>query len=330
MTHQKIIAVVLMVIVAALGIGYFLKHKGNAPAAVVLFGNVDIREVDLAFRQSGRITVLRFDEGATVKQGALIAELDATPFKEALALAKANRAQAAADLQKATSGSRKQEVAQADASVRQAKAAVTEAELNFARQTALVKAGAVSAQTLEAATSARDQAQALLYSAKQELLLRKEGFRKEDIAAAKAHLEAAEAQLAQAETALADTRLVAPSDGLISARVREVGSMVTSNTPVYTLSLQDPIYVRAYVSQSQLIKVQPGTRVTVQTDGTDEKFKGHIGFISPKAEFTPKSVETTELRTDLVYRVRIVLPASAKVLRQGMPVTVTVNERQHL
>ena len=129
-----------------------------------------------------------------------------------------------------------------------------------------------------------------------------------------------------AETALADTRLVAPADALVSVRVREAGSMVSNAAPIYTLSLQDPVYVRAYVSGPQLTKVKPGGVVTVTADGTSERFKGCIGFISPKAEFTPKSVETTELRTDLVYRVRVVLPGAAHALRQGMPVSVLVDE----
>ncbi|MCU7373788.1 HlyD family efflux transporter periplasmic adaptor subunit [Paucibacter sp. O1-1] len=133
--------------------------------------------------------------------------------------------------------------------------------------------------------------------------------------------------MAQAETALADTRLNAPADGLIAARVREAGAMAAVGSPVYTLSLQDPVYVRAYVSQTQLSGLQPGSAVTVTADGSRERFKGTVGFISPKAEFTPKSVETTELRTELVYRVRIAVPGAARALRQGMPVTVELAAR---
>lgn len=327
--NKKLVARIAVGVLVVASATYFLWESGNdGPKALVLHGNVDIREVELAFRQPGRIVKLAFDEGATVRQGQLLAELDAQPYEDALAVAKANRAQALADLEKMRRGSRVQEIAQADAAVRQAGAALAEAERNFARQTALAETGAASERTLEAARSARDQARAALASAEQGLLLRKEGSRKEDIAAAEARFAAAEAQLAQAQTALADTRLVAPSDGLISARVREVGSMVTSNSSVFTLSLQDPVYVRAYVSQPQLTHVRPGSPVTVTADGTNELFKGTIGFISPKAEFTPKSVETTELRTDLVYRVRIVLPGAANALRQGMPVTVTVDEHR--
>lgn len=326
MNRKQVTILSLGIVVIAFAAGFFWTRQNGAPTALVLHGNVDIREVDLAFRQAGRVTSLKFDEGARVSRGELLAELDPGPFEDALALARANRAQARADLAKARHGSRAQEISQANAAVQQASAALKEAESNLARQTTLAETGAASERTLEAARSARDQARAALVSAEQALALRREGTRAEDIEAAEARLAATEAQFSQAQTALSDTRLLAPSDGLISARVREVGSMVSGNVPIYTLSLQEPIYVRAYVSQTQLTHVQPGSAVTVTADGTPEAFKGTIGFISPKAEFTPKSVETAELRTDLVYRVRIVLPGAAKALRQGMPVTVTLDE----
>jgi HlyD family secretion protein len=328
MNRKHAAILILLAVGLAIGTRLLWPTRNQARAEVVLHGNVDIREVDLAFRQPGRIATLKFDEGAAVRQGELLAELDTQPFDDALALARANRAQAQADLDKVRHGSRTQEIAQAGAAVQQATAALQEAERNLARQTTLSETGAASERTLDAARSVRDQARAALTSAEQALALRREGSRKEDVAAAEARLAAAEAQLAQAQTARADTRLIAPSDGLIAARVREVGSMATSATTVYTLSLQDPVYVRAYVSQPQLTRVRPGSAVSVKADGTDEVFKGTVGFISPKAEFTPKSVETTELRTDLVYRVRIVLPGAAKALRQGMPVSVSVDEGQ--
>lgn len=325
MNKKPVVIALVLVLGVSVG-GVLWKNQNGIPAPLTLNGNVDIREVELAFRQPGRVMSIHFDEGATVKKGQLLAELDRQTFDDALAVAKANRAQAQADLEKMRNGSRAQEVAQADAALRQANAVLAEAEQNFARQSALAESGAASVKTLDSARSARDQARAALASAEQGLKLRKEGFRKEDIAAAVARLATADAQLAQAQTALADSHLYAPSDGVISARIREVGSMVTSNSAVFTLSIQEPIYVRAYVSQRQMTKVHPGSPVTVKADGESEVFKGTVGFISPKAEFTPKSVETTELRTDLVYRIRVVLPGTAKALRQGMPVTVNVDE----
>lgn len=100
--------------------------------------------------------------------------------------------------------------------------------------------------------------------------------------------------------------------------------MVTSRDPVYTLSLRDPVYVRAYVSEPELGRIAPGMPVSITTDSSERAYRGHIGFIAPRAEFTPRAVETTELRTDLVYRLRIVVDAGDEGLRQGMPVTVSV------
>jgi HlyD family secretion protein len=110
----------------------------------------------------------------------------------------------------------------------------------------------------------------------------------------------------------------------VLTRVREPGSMVSAAAPVYTLSLRDPVYVRAYVGERQLGQVVPGTAVTVRSDSSDKTYQGQVGFVSPRAEFTPKSVETTELRTDLVYRLRIVVADPDDALRQGMPVTIQV------
>ncbi|MBC7174067.1 MAG: HlyD family efflux transporter periplasmic adaptor subunit, partial [Polyangiaceae bacterium] len=129
-------------------------------------------------------------------------------------------------------------------------------------------------------------------------------------------------QRAEAETMVADTVLEAPSDATVLTRVREPGSMLGAGEPVYTLSLRDPVYVRAYVSEPDLGKLSPGARVTVTTDSSKTVYHGTVGFISPRAEFTPKTVETTELRTDLVYRLRIIVRDADEGLRQGMPVTV--------
>jgi HlyD family secretion protein len=176
----------------------------------------------------------------------------------------------------------------------------------------------------DAAQSRRDQAAANLDSAREALALAQEGFRSEDIAAVEADLVAAQAQQSIAETQLDDTRLLAPSDGTLISRLHEPGAMLAAGMPVFSLSLRDPIYVRAYVDEPHLGRLAPGARVTVTTDSSDTVYEGKVGFISPRAEFTPRSVETTELRTDLVYRLRIVIAEGDEGLRQGMPVTVHV------
>ncbi|HPF58817.1 MAG TPA: secretion protein HlyD [Candidatus Competibacteraceae bacterium] len=315
--------VVLLALIA--GVTYW-QYSKNRPidGTLVLYGNVDIREVELAFRQPGRLLKMMVDEGATVKAGDIVAELDAQPYRNALAVAEADVRHAQAELDKLQRGNRPQEIRRAEESVRQTEAVFRKADNDFRRQSELASTRVASRETLEAARAVRDEAAAALASAQQALSLQKEGSRLEDIAAAQARRAGAEATRAQARTALDDTQLVASADAIVLSRVREPGSMVDSHTAVYILSLRDPVYVRAYVSEPHLGRIAPGVKVKVRTDSSSKIYQGHIGFISPRAEFTPKSVETTDLRTSLVYRLRIVVTSANEGLRQGMPVTVTV------
>lgn len=315
-------AVVALVVGALL---FWQLRDGGDHGALRLYGNVDIREVELAFRQPGRVAAMVFEEGDSVAAGAVMARLDATPYREKLAAAEAELAVAQAGLEKLHSGNRPQEIAQARERVGQAQAAARDAERNFQRQDKLLGTGAASQRVADAARAARDQTAAELASAKAALSLATAGSRSEDVAAGEARVAAAQAAVAQARTALADTELTAPSDGVVITRAREPGSMVASSTPVYTLSLRHPVYVRAYVGEPDLGRIAPGMRVRVVTDSSDKAYHGQIGFISPRAEFTPKTVETSDLRTDLVYRLRIVMDGIDPSLRQGMPVTIDVD-----
>ncbi|WP_141678127.1 efflux RND transporter periplasmic adaptor subunit, partial [Rhizobium leguminosarum] len=183
--------------------------------------------------------------------------------------------------------------------------------------------GTISEASLDQATAARAMAAARSDSANEALKLLLEGSRVEDIAAADAQLKAAQATLASARTSLDDTELRAPNDGVILSRVRENGAIVSPADTVFVLSLTEPVWVRSYVAEPDLGRIHPGMKVSVASDTSPDKpYEGTIGFISPVAEFTPKSVETPELRTDLVYRLRIVIDKPGPDLRQGMPVTV--------
>ncbi|HET8941099.1 MAG TPA: secretion protein HlyD [Rudaea sp.] len=316
-------AVVLVVVAGALALWFSRDTKDDR--VLRLYGNVDIREVELSFRQPGRVEAMNFDEGDSVSAGQVMAQLDAGPYREKVAAATADLDAAKAELEKLRSGNRPQEILQARERVRQTQANAHETQRNFQRQSALLATGAISPGNVDSARSARDQAAANLAAAKAALSLATAGFRNEDIAAGEARVAAAEAALAQAHTALADTKLAAPSDASVLARVREPGSMVSSSTPVYSLSLRNPVYVRAYVGEPDLGRIAPGTKVQVHTDSSTKVYHGQIGFISPRAEFTPKTVETTDLRTDLVYRLRVVVADADQGLRQGMPVTVDVD-----
>jgi HlyD family secretion protein len=204
-----------------------------------------------------------------------------------------------------------------------ARAALTQAEEQLVRQRAMVPSGAAPQRTLDDAQSQRDQAAAQVRTAEQSLLEQSTGYRKEEIAEADAQLAQAQASLETARLNLRDAQLTAPSDGVILTRAVEKGSMVAAGTPGFSLTLTSPVWARAYVDETMLGRFNSGTQVTLTTDlHPDKPYHGVVGFVSPTSEFTPKNVETADLRTSLVYRLRIVVTDPDVHLRQGMPVTV--------
>ncbi|OCO98445.1 MULTISPECIES: secretion protein HlyD [unclassified Ensifer] len=295
----------------------------------VLYGNVDIRQVSLGFRVSGRIAGLAVDEGDTVKPGDVLASLDAAPFEQAEAAAEAELGSLKANLAKLKAGARPTEIAQARATHEERLADLENANLAYDRARQLRPNGTISQANLDEASANRAAAAARATSAREALALLEEGSRIEDIEAAQAQVLAAEAKLESARTSLADTRLLAPSAGTVLSRVREAGAIVAPSDMVYVISLNEPVWVRAYVAEPELGRVHPGMAVEVTSDTAPGRpYKGTVGFISPVAEFTPKSVETPELRTDLVYRLRIVVGKPGPDLRQGMPVTVHLPKQE--
>ncbi|MBB3350993.1 HlyD family secretion protein [Rhizobium sp. BK049] len=322
--------ILLLVSAGAAAWWYGLPEKfgwlSEARREFVLYGNVDIRQVSLGFRVSGRISELGVDEGDVVKCGTVLAKLDAAPYEFAVRSGEANAAALRATLDKLKAGPRPTEIAQARAAYDESLADLQNANLAYDRARQLRPQGTISEANLDQATAAKAMAAARSQSASEALKLLQEGSRVEDIAAADAQLKAAEATLASARTSLADTELRAPNDGVILSRVRENGAIVSPADTVFVLSLTEPVWVRSYVAEPDLGRVHPGMKVSVTSDTQpDRPYEGTIGFISPVAEFTPKSVETPELRSDLVYRLRIVIDRPGPDLRQGMPVTVRLS-----
>lgn len=328
---RRIIIIVILVLVAAAGLAWWFElprkmgRVESEATQLTLYGNVDIRQVPLGFRVNGRIERLMFDEGDTVSAGAVIASLDIAPYRQSVDAATAEVSALRAAFEKAVAGPRQTEIAQAEAALNERLADLENVTLAYERALRLRPNGTISQSGLDEAIAAKSIANARTASAREALALLKEGTRKEDIEAAKANLAAAEAKLSSAMTSLDDAQMRAPNDGIILSRVREVGSIVASGDPVAVLSLLKPVWVRSYISEVDLGRIHPGMVVDVYSDTKPGKpAKGKIGFISPVAEFTPKSVETPELRTDLVYRLRIIVDDAPPDLRQGMPVTLKV------
>jgi HlyD family secretion protein len=302
----------------------------NRPAErgpIILTGNVEVRQVNLGFKVAGRIEGLKVDEGDTVAEGQVLAQLEKVYFEDSIAQLTAQRDQAKANLAKMQAGNRPEDIAQADANMKEKEATLANAKIALDRADQLLRGAVGTRKAFDDAQATHREAEARLNSAREALRLMRAGFRSEDVEAARAQLADRDAALQVAQRQLADAELTAPSRGVVLSRVREAGAIVAAGETVFVLSLTDPVWVRSYVSEVDLGRVRPGMEVSVRIDTPGAPLlKGRIGFISTTAEFTPKTVETQELRTALVYRIRIIVSDAGDILRQGMPVTVSVLE----
>lgn len=327
MNRRKLLPVVVIILVVAMLIawtaGLFTAEKSHE---LILHGNVDIREVDMGFRQQGRIAAIAVEEGNSVRRGELIATLDPAPYKDRVAEATAAVSRAQANLTKALNGNRPQDIAQAKARVEAAQVARNYAAKDYKRRQPLVASGTISHASWDRAVATLREAEARLTEASEAFALMQAGTRPEDLAEARAQLASAQAQKAAAETDLNDTRLLAPTDGVVVTRAMEPGAIAQSGQTVMTIAISRPMRVRAYIGETDLSRISPGMKVAVTADGNNKVYSGTIGYISPRAEFTPKTVETQSLRADLVYQLRIIVTNPDDALRQGQPVTISVTD----
>jgi len=301
-------------------------HGGRA-GDLLLSGTVDAREVDVSFQAGGRIARLDTDEGRVVKTGEILAELDPRDLQLASDRAHAQADSADKALAVLLAGSRPQDIRSAEAAVRQAEADLTLARTQRERTAKLVADHFAPPEQLDTANSQVDVAAAKLDQARQSLSLLREGPRKEDIDRARADLGAAKAVAATADQQLAYARLVSPVGGVVSVRLADRGQNVTAGQPVFRIAELDHPWVRVYIGEKDLPRVKLGQAARVEVDGLPGKvFEGRLSFISPEAEFTPKTVETRALRVDLVYRAKVDVDNSSGELKIGMPADVRLVE----
>ena len=277
MKKRAIVAILILLIIAA-AVCLLTKKKPN-PDELTLYGNIEIRQVDLSFQVPGQISLMLKEEGDSVKKGELVALLDDRDYKS-------NLEKAAADVLKTSALSK-------------------DASSKYARQAPLCADSTVSKQECDTLLNTKNKT--------------------------KADYAAAVAQKTFAKNQLDYTKIYAPDDGTITVRVQEPGATVNKGQVVYTIAKTKPVWIRAYVNESDLGNIKYGMKARVLTDSKDPKtgqnreYEGRIGYISPVAEFTPKTVESTDLRTDLVYRIRVYVDEIDDFLRQGMPTTIKIN-----
>ncbi len=272
MRKNIVISMLGFSLTVVIGILTYIVFRGvEDPNLITLYGNVDVRQVDIGFRVSGQVSKLHFEEGDRVLEGTLMCSLDPSPYDSQLEEAIANALAIKINLDNA--------------------------EVLLQRRLELIGIGAVSMEDLDNTKANRDQLLANLVQAEAAVIVARDNFEY--------------------------TKAYAPTEGIILTRIREPGTVVNPSNPVYTLSVSSPVWIRAFVDEPNLGRVNYGMSAEVFTDIINGKsYSGKIGFISPVAEFTPKTVQTTELRTDLVYRLRIYVDNPDRELVQGMPVTV--------
>ncbi len=271
MKKKLLLSLIIGAVLVLAALAYFYFRNQEEDKELVLYGNVDVRQVDIGFRVTGKVQELLFEEGDVVCPGQLLARLDCTPYTSQLLQAEAQAASIQANL--------------------------TNSEILLKRRQELIGVEGVSQENVDDALANRNMLQA--------------------------NLAAAQASVAVAQDNVAYTEAFAPTEGVILTRIREPGTVVNVADPVYTISVSSPVWVRAFVSEPDLGRVFFGMEAKIYTDTEHAPvYTGRVGFISPVAEFTPKTVQTTQLRTDLVYRLRIYVDNPGGILKQGMPVTV--------
>lgn len=322
--------ILLLILGAGSGFYYFKYKPGQAPSSdtVTLYGNIDLRTVSLAFNEQEMVEEILVDEGDRVEEGQLLAKLRDNKLIAQLREAEAMVVAQEEAVLLLVTGTRPQEIKKIEAQLEAAQARVANTERLAKRLQVTSGTGASTIQDLDNAKSELDVARAELKVVQESLALAKEGFRTEKIAEARAVLKARQARVTLLQERLKDTSLYASAPGIIESRIMEPGEIAAPGRTVFSLALTAPKWVRAYLSEPDLGYIAQGMEAMVYSDSfPNDPFSGKIGFISSAAEFTPKFVQTTELRTQLVYETRIWLEDQDNRLRLGMPVTVVVKKR---
>jgi HlyD family secretion protein len=319
------VGVLAALVGTAIHVSQKAKDERADGAEPVLYGNVELRQVSLAFNNAERIAEVLVDEGDKVRKGQVVARLETARIKPLLVEAQARAEAQRQQLARLRNGSRPEEIAQAQANVASAQAQAADARRRYKRLASLGGAAAVSQQEIDSAQAAAEVAEAHRNALQKALDLVVAGPRQEDIAGAAAQLDALEARVALLKQQVADAELRAPTDAVVRSRLMEPGEMASPQKPVLSLAVTTPKWIRTYVGETELGRVKPGMAATVTTDSFPGKpIEGHVGYISSVAEFTPKTLQTEDLRTSLVYEVRIVIDDPDNLLRLGMPVTVNL------
>ncbi len=320
---KRRIPVILIVLAAAAAAWFFYSRSANnveAANTLRLSGNIEAHESVVSFKVQGRIVELPVEEGQWVEPGTVLARIEGDDFRQQTALDEATARVRAAELQLAEAGARRQEVEAAEQVLRDARADLEQKKLDFERADTLFREKVGSQQVRDQAETNLKRATATVERAQENLSQLREGTRKEQIDIARANLKQAQERVQLSKLNVEYSVLRAPKAGVVVVRHAELGEVVNPGTPVVTMADLDNVWLRAYLPETELGRVRWGQEAAIKTDTFRNKtYRGKVSFISSKAEFTPKTVQTSKERVTLVYRVKIDLENPNHELKPGMP-----------
>ena len=311
--------VLAILILAAGGYGYWRISGFGTPTPpnrIIVSGNIEAHESVLSFTQvQAPIVELALDEGAAVTKDTVLARVDDRLYRQQIEIDRANLGVATAQVAVNESN-----LSAARSSVTSDEFDLTQKQQDYGRAQELVKTNAISIQGRDLAFTAARQSAATL--AHDQAMVQ---VATTTVALSTANQAAVAAKLALDEVTLGYTTLRAPFAGVISVREAELGQLAGPGVAIFTLDDLDHVWLRAYVNEPDLGKVRLGGTADVTTDTYPGKiYHGRISFISPEAEFTPKTVETHAERVTLVYRIRIDIENTSHELLPGMPADATI------
>jgi HlyD family secretion protein len=317
-----IVAVLALAAVAAL----VISRRGNAvKGEIKVSGTVEATTAELSFKVSGRLLKRLVDEGMQVTAGQTVALLEDDELKQELDARTADEKATRAGLADLEAGSRREEIAQGEASLLRMKADADKLARDAERAETLFSREIIPRTEVDAARAARDASAAAMHEAEQRLKLLRAGPRPDAVRQARARVDGSTAGRALAETRLKQAVLTAPMNGLVLAKHAEPGEMLSAGTPVVTVARMDEVWLRGYVPEADVGRVSIGQQARVTADAWPGRvLEGRVSFISSEAEFTPKNVQTEKERVKLVYRIKITLPNPKGELKPGMPVDAVI------
>lgn len=319
--RARVWAILVLGAVILTAVSLYMQSRPIPESGVLrVSGNIEMTDAEVSFKIAGRVAERLVSEGETVKAGQIVARLDTSELAQEVALRKAEVRAAVAALAELETGSRPEEIAQAEAVVRRTQADVVRAQADLNRIKTLYEQDNVSGQDYDAAKTAVAVTEAKLREAQEQLRLVQKGPRVEKIERSRAQLQQAKEALALAETRLSYATIVSPLTGLVLSHNIEPGEFVAAGTPIVTVGDLEHVWLRAYVDETDLGRVKVGQTATVTTDTfPDKAYEGRLSFIASQAEFTPKSVQTEKERVKLVYRIKITIDNPHMELKAGMP-----------